>query len=110
MRYYLIDEISDKDMEKINTFLIENAVQSEMEGLFWVQIPENLLGPVQTTHKNCQPYLFAVELGMDWLKTEFFIRSQGNLRCTCPAYCTPEQGDFIIQYIDNMIQTLDIKT
>ncbi|MBN1850376.1 MAG: hypothetical protein JW932_17530 [Deltaproteobacteria bacterium] len=110
MRYYLIDEISKKDMEKINIFLTDHAVQSEMEGLFWVQIPESLLGPVQTIHRECQPYQFAVELGMDWLKAEFFIRSQGNLRCTCPAYCTHEQGEFILQYLDKMIQTLDIRT
>ncbi len=110
MRYYLIDEISNQDMEKINTFLIDHALQSEMEGLFWVQIPEDLLNPTQVTHGTCQPYLFAIELGMDWLKAEFFIRSQNNLRCTCPAYCTPEQGEFIIQYLQDMIQTLNIQT
>ena len=43
MRYYLIDEISLSDMEKINIFLKENTIGSELEKFFWGRIPKDLL-------------------------------------------------------------------
>jgi hypothetical protein len=110
MRYYLVDEISLSDMEKLNTFLGQDAIRSELEQLFWIQIPNELLNDIQVMHRECQPYQFAIELGNEWLKAEFFIRSKNNLRCACSEYCTPPQRDFIIQYIQDILETLDIKT
>ncbi len=110
MRYYLVDEISLSDMEKLNTFLRQDAIRSELEQLFWIQIPKELLNDIQAMHRECQPYQFAIEVGSEWLKAEFFIRSRNNLRCTCSEYCTPSQRDFIIQYIQDMLETLEIKT
>ena len=40
MRAYLIDEISDSGMEKINGFLKKNAITSNLDQLFWVPIPK----------------------------------------------------------------------
>jgi hypothetical protein len=97
-------------MENVRSFLKKKARASQMEQLFWVHMPKERLSRVQTSHPDCQPYLFAIELGTDWLKAEMFMRSQDNLRCPCSAYCTPEQRDYIIHYVQDMIDTLDIKT
>ncbi len=110
MRYYLIDEISHSDMEKIDEFLKQNAIRSEMEKFFWVQIPKELLSDIQFQHRDCQPHLFSIELGTDQLKVEFFIRNLNHLNCTCQSYCTLEQRDFILNYSQKMIEELGIRT
>jgi hypothetical protein len=110
MRYYFVDEISPSDMERVHSFLKEKASASPMEGLLWVSIPKDRLSHVQIAHSDCQPHFFAIELGTDWLKAEMFIRGQDNVRCTCSTYATSEQHDYIIHYVQDMIDTLDIQT
>ena len=110
MRSYLIDELLLSDMDKINTFLMETAIRSDLEKIFWVQLPEDILSGVQFEHHDCRPYVFAVELGTDWIKMEFFIRNLKNFNCSCCGYSTPEQRNFIFNYAHNFIKNLDIKT
>jgi len=110
MRAYLIDEITPSDMEKITLFLKENSFQSSMEAIFWVEIPEDLLKGIQFEHKNCRPHVFAMEKGDDWVKAEFFVRSLKSMTCDCQNYCTPQQREFILNFVHHMIDTLNIKT
>lgn len=110
MRSYLIDEISYPDMKKIDEFLKENAIKSDLEKIFWVKIPEDILNEIQFQHHNCQPYFFALELGQDWIKLEFFLRNLKNFKCECSGYCTNQQRDFILEYAQGMIKELGIKT
>ena len=110
MRSYMIDEIKASDIENINAFLNENAVSSGLDRLFWVEIPQDLLGEIQFQHKDCQPHVFAVELGDDWVRMEFLIRSMKNMQCTCPAYCTEQQQRFIINFALGMLEQLDVST
>ena len=110
MRSYLIDEISPSDIKKITDFLKKNAVASNLDQLFWVTIPNDILNETQFRHRDCQPHAFAVELGSDWIKLEFLVRSMKNMRCTCPGYGTRQQRDFIINFAHSMIERLDIHT
>ena len=110
MRSYLIDELNALDIEKIVSFLNENATHSKLDRLYWVRIPEDLLSGVQFEHRDCQPHAFAVEVGNDWVKLEFFIRSMKKMQCTCPAYCTGQQQKFVINFALQMLGQLDITT
>ena len=110
MRSYLIDEIHSYDIEKIKDFLNENAVPSGLDQLFWVKIPQDVLSEIQFQHKDCQPHAFAVELGDDWIKLEFLIRSMKNMQCTCPGYCTEQQQTFIINFALGMLEQLDVRS
>jgi len=110
VRAYLIDEIDNPDMEKIKGFLTLNAIKSGMEEIFWVKVPADLLSEPQHRHKACQPHVFAVELGPGFVKMELFIRSLPNMRCTCPALCTPPQRDFVIRFANGMVDQLKIRT
>jgi len=110
MRAYLIDEISTTDMKKITGFLGEHAMRSSLSKIFWVKIPDDLLSSVQYTHHDCQPHVFAVELGDHWIKLEFYVRSLKSMRCSCPGYCTEEQRNYIIHFAHNMIEQLGIRT
>jgi len=110
MRAYLIDELPTSHMDRLNKFLKKNALSSSINQLFWVRIPEDLLSETQFQHRKCWPHVFAVELGLDWVKLEFFVRSLHNMRCSCPAYCTAQQRVYIIDYAHRMIEHLGIKT
>ena len=110
MRSYLIDELRSSDIKKIDTFLDENAIRSNLDQLYWVKIPEDLLSGIQFEHRDCQPHAFAIELGEDWVKLEFLVRSMKNMQCTCPGYCTGQQQNFIINFALQMLEQLDIIT
>jgi len=110
MKAYVLDEIAAENMEKITRFLKKNTLRSAMEKVFWVKFPEDLLSPMQFQHPGCQPHVFAVEVGSDWVKLEFFVRSLETMKCDCTAYCTNPQRDYIINFADRMLDQLDIGT
>ncbi|RLC28203.1 MAG: hypothetical protein DRH56_00535 [Deltaproteobacteria bacterium] len=110
MRAYLIDEITSVHMEAVRRFLRENAVSSDLDGLFWIKIPKDLLSGTQFAHSGCGPHVFAVEAGTDWVKFELLVRSLANMQCPCAAYATPRQREFIIRFAHGMIAQLDIQT
>jgi hypothetical protein len=110
MRSYVIDEIRPSEMDKIKGFLKENTLSATLENLFWVNIPDDILNDIQFQHHDCRPHAFAVELGDNWVRFEFFIRSLNTMQCTCPGYGTRQQRDFIIHFAHTMIEQLQIKT
>lgn len=110
MKYYLVDEISPSDMNKIDAFLKDNASVSKIKRLFWVELPSDHLNEIQSLHTDCQPHWFAVELGSDWIRAELFIRTLNSLECQCGSYCNPRQRDFIFNYMESIIGRLNIKT
>jgi len=108
MRSYLIDEISSDDIKKIDTFLKKRAIKSNLEQVFWLEIPDDLLSSDQQYHVGCQPHVFAIEISQDWVKLEFFVRTLKKMTCSCLAYCTPQQRDYIINFAQGMIEKLKI--
>ena len=110
MRAYLIDEISPSDIKKISLFLKQNSSQSSLENVFWVEIPEDLLTGIQFKHQTCRPHVFAIETGDHWVKAELFVRSLQTMRCDCQSYCSPQQREFILNFMQHMIDTLNINT
>ena len=110
MRAYLIDEIPAADVKKLRDFLHENAITSELEALYWVPLPPDLLSEIQYQHSDCQPFVFAVELGQDWMKLELFVRSLAGMRCECQGYCTSQQRDFVINFTHKILEDLNVRT
>ncbi len=110
MKSYYIDEISTADLGQITGYLNKNAGESGMEKLFWVEIPEELLTGFQSEHTECRPHRFAIETGDTWIKAEFFIRTSVRFRCDCNGYCDENQKIFIMNYIDNLLKELGIRT
>jgi len=110
MRAYLIDELSSRDMAKVEDFLGQHAVPSALDGIYWGRVSEDLLSEQQYAHRGCRPHVFAIETGEDWIKLEFFLRSLADMRCPCAGYATRAQRDFIIRFAHGMIQDLDLHT
>ena len=110
MRQYLLDEISRSDYPRLRDYLSERAQASGLQDVWWVDLPVDLLSPDQFEHQDCQPFRFAVELGDEYLRIEFLIRSRNTMRCSCIAYATCQQRDFILAFVDRLVGDLSLRT
>lgn len=109
MRSYYIDELSEVDLNKIRLFFETQALSSQIADIWWFEIPPDLLTPSQKKQKDLYPFVFTVELGESWFKSEFLIRSLKTLNREWQAFCTPEQREYILSMIDSLIGDLGIK-
>jgi hypothetical protein len=115
MRQYVLDEISRGDIPRVREYLNEHAVASSLEGIWWVDLPEDLLSPAQFAHRDCRPFRFAVEVGEpvvgdSFVRFEFLIRSRETMRCACIGYATRQQRDFILAFADRLVEELALRT
>jgi|WetSurMetagenome_2_1015567.scaffolds.fasta_scaffold250259_2 hypothetical protein len=109
MRYYLIDEITSREIEQISGFLRDNATASGLDNVFWVNIPDGCLNVTQQDHADCRPYCFAVELGRNLIKAELFVRTLRGFNCACSGFSNEAQARFIVNFVDGIIRELKIK-
>ncbi len=110
MKSYWIDEISATDMEKIRKELERISTRSAVERLYWIAIPDDMLGESQLSHRECRPHVFALELGPDWFRLELFVRNLTRMNCSCNAYFTPSQVQFAMNFADRMLERLGVRT
>jgi hypothetical protein len=110
MRQYLLDEIARKDIPRVREYLNRHAQAAGLEDIWWVDLQEDLLSPDQFSHRDCQPFRFAVELGQNFVRFEFLIRSLQTMRCSCIGYATRQQRDFILAFADRLVEDLALRT
>jgi hypothetical protein len=110
MRQYLLDEITRNDIPRVREYLNQHAQAAGLEDIWWVDLPEDLLSPDQFSHRDCQPFRFAVELGQNFVRFEFLIRSLQTMRCSCIGYATRQQRDFILAFADRLVEDLALRT
>jgi hypothetical protein len=110
LKSYFVDEIGVADAPRIRHFLNTEAIRSGIDTLFWVKVAPTLLTPLQNEHISCQPHVFAVETGDRFLKAELYLRTLRDMRCPCQGHCTPQQASFIIEWVDEMLKDLSIRT
>ena len=103
MRQFLVDEFSREERANIDSYLKRTLKSGPIDGLFWLAVPLDLLGAEQVGHDECGPFYFAVELGEDVLRFELLVRSQTNLHCSCIAYASPAQRDFVLKFADTLL-------
>lgn len=110
MRQYLLDEISRADVKRVRDYLNDHALPSSLEDIWWIELQDDLLNATQYSHRQCKPYQFAIELGDNFVRFEFLIRSQQTMRCSCIGFANRQQRDFIMAFADRMVAELDLKT
>ena len=110
MRQYLLDEISRADLPRLRDYLDEHAIRSSLDDIWWVDLEDDLLNPVQFEHRSCRPYRFAVEVGENFVRFEFLIRSRETMRCPCIGYATSAQRAFILGFADRLVEDLALRT
>jgi hypothetical protein len=110
MRQYQLDEIARNDITRVRAYLNRHAAAARLDGIWWVDLPEDLLSPDQFSHQNCRPFRFAVEVGDNFVRFEFLIRSLQTMRCSCIGYATRQQRDFILAFADRLVEELALRT
>jgi len=110
MKQYVIDELRPKDYENLKVYLEENFGSSGLRDIYWIPIEEKLLTSVQAEHVECQPFYFALALETNFLACELLVRTKSNVRCSCMAYATQLQRDWLISRVDSIFTQLNIIT
>lgn len=105
MRQFVIDELSARERDNLDSYLTKSLKKGAMEGVYWLEMPRDLWAETQQGHDECGPFYCGLELGRDRLTIELLIRSESNLHCSCIAYATAEQRRFILDFIDTMLDT-----
>lgn len=108
MKQYVIDELRPEDHAKIKTYLDERHAVAQFDGLYWLLIDDALLDDVQKAHETCRPHYFALELSPQRLACELLVRTQNQIRCNCIQYATQAQRNWLIQWVDGILETLNI--
>jgi hypothetical protein len=103
MRQFLVDELTREERANIDSYLKRTLKPGPIDGLFWLPVPPDLIGAEQMGHEECGPFYFAIELGDDVLRLELLVRSQTNLHCSCIAYASPAQRDFVLKFVDTLL-------
>ena len=109
MRQYVVDELRADEVEKIKEYLDKCCDLSDMVGLYWLKIPDDILSPTQYEHKSCRPHCAAIELGDKWVKFEMLIRSRQKIRCECVSYATIQQRTFLLSFVDKLMEQTGIR-
>jgi len=110
MKQYVIDELRPIDYKLVKAYLEENFSSSDVDGIYWIQLDQNILTEIQVEHTNCQPFYFAVELEPNFITFELLIRTKKRIRCDCMGYATEKQRNWLIRLADSIFDTLEIKT
>jgi len=109
MRLYVIDQMTEDNVRRVESYLRDKKMGSAIEGLFWRQVPDALLTQAQSEHmESCGPYAFGIELHSDALKMELLARAQNRLHCDCIAYADAAQRSYALDWLDSLLRELDI--
>jgi hypothetical protein len=103
MRQFVIDELSPMERDNIDSYLKRTIKRGPMLGIYWIELPPDLLSEAQQGHGEHGPFHLAVELTGSAVKFELLVRSQANLHCTCIAHASPAQRQFVLDFIDRMV-------
>ncbi|OQX20663.1 MAG: hypothetical protein BWK76_00405 [Desulfobulbaceae bacterium A2] len=103
MRQILVDELSFLERDNIDSYLKRTLPAGPIIGVYWLLLPPDLLGPAQYEHDSCAPFAVSVVLEEASLRVEFLVRSQSNLHCSCIAWATPTQRQFILDFVDRLL-------
>ena len=103
MRQIVIDELSPMERDNIDSYLKRSLKSGPMIGLYWLVLPPEHFSADQQSHDQCAPFYLAVEVEKASVRFELLVRSMTNLHCSCIAYATPAQRQFVFDFIDKMI-------
>ncbi len=110
MKQYVVDELRPADHEALKTYLENHYGPVALGSIYWIPIDIELLTEVQAAHRQCQPHYFALDLLPDRLACVLLVRTKNSVRCSCMAYATQKQRDWLIELIDTIFNRLEIKT
>jgi len=110
VRQFVIDELRPAEVDRIEEFISRNCEKASLGRLYWLDMPDDLLAPVQYEHReSCAPYSAAIELADRKVIFELLVRSRQKLRCACIGYANQQQRQYILNFADTVIRECGIK-
>jgi len=109
MKQYVIDGLRLEDYQKLKAYLDRYLTSSTIDGVYWFELDQDILTPVQKSHVDCQPHVFALMLEESYLSCEFLVRVEKKIKCDCMDYATQEQRDWLMDQADAILEKLDIR-
>ncbi|MEE4242169.1 MAG: hypothetical protein V2I36_11940 [Desulfopila sp.] len=97
------------ERDNIDSYLKRSLKPGPMIGLYWLEIPPDLLAAAQQEHKQCGPFYCGVEVEKEQVRFELLVRSNANLHCSCIAHATTAQRNFVLDFIDRMVEEEHIR-
>ena len=110
MRQFVIDDLSPMERDNIDSYLKRNLKQGPMIGIYWLVLPEEILTETQKEHTDCSPFYFGVEVEKNLVRFEFLVRSNAHLHCDCIAHATSEQRQYVLDFLDTMLDEEQIRS
>jgi len=108
VRQYVIDELGKDAVDRVLDYLEKHCEKSDLNNLFWLRMPDDMLSSEQYTHRDCQPHCSGIEVGDRFVSFEMLVRSRTSLKCSCIAYATPQQRQFILSFVDRLLEETGI--
>jgi hypothetical protein len=108
MKQYVIDELRPEDYLKIKAYLDANCKPAGISGVYWLQVPDELLSDDQKNHEGCRPFYLALELDEESLSCGLLVRSARTIRCLCVAYANNEQRNWLVETVDAMVESVGV--
>ena len=109
MKQYVIDGLRLEDYQKLKAYLDRYLKPSTIDGVYWFELDQDILTPVQKSHADCQPHVFALMLEESYLSCEFLVRVEKKIKCDCMDYATKEQCNWLMDQADAILEKLDIR-
>ena len=109
MKQYLIDGLRLNDYGTLKDYLDEHLESSPLGGIYWLELDQDVLTPLQKSHSECGPHMFALMLEETYLSCEFLVRIKKNIKCDCMGYATREQRNWLMDQADAILDKLDIR-
>ncbi len=109
MHQYVVDELKGNEIERVFAYLEKSCQKSAIDNLFWLELPDDILTPIQYEHRDCRPFCIGIEVTEDKVVFEMLVRSRKKLRCNCIAYASTQQRQFILNFVDALLKESDIK-
>jgi hypothetical protein len=110
MRQIVIDDLSPMERDNIDSYLKRNLKKGVMTGLYWIELPSELLSETQQKHNDCAPFCLGVEIDNQAVRFELLVRSNSNLHCDCIAHATPIQRQYVLDFVDTMLEEEKIRS
>ena len=110
MKQYVVDELRPEDYEVLKKYLDEEFGPAEMDGIYWIPVAAEFLADIQRQHEQCQPHFLALDLDRSRIACELLVRTKTRMRCDCIQYATEKQRNWVIELVDNIFDSLGVKS
>lgn len=112
MKQYVIDDIREPEMRRLQAWCFENLAKSCFGDVFWLSLDEAVLSDIQLAHTACHPLYLSVTLEAETgrLVIDMAVRTARSMHCQCMSFIDAGQFAWLDNYMNNLFAELDIRT